>query len=50
VVANMVTAPHHDIVADFYKWLDGVVFKDETIIAAGEVRPRCCFGAYVTYK
>ena len=35
VMADVVSAPDHDIAADRNEWLNRVVLKDETVVAGG---------------
>ena len=47
-VADVITAPEHDITADLNKRLDGIVFENETVVATFKSGESCCFGTDVT--
>ena len=38
MVADVVSGPKHNVVADYHKWLDHVIFKDEAVFAENNVR------------
>src|SRR5688572_19298176 len=50
VMADVVAAPHDNVVADGDERLDCVVLEDEAVLAAGEVWPGRRLAADVTYQ
>jgi hypothetical protein len=42
MMTDMVTAPQRDIVTNMRKWLDRIVFKNETIASDGMLVEDCC--------
>src|ERR1041385_7405180 len=48
VMADVITAPQHNVVADRCEWLDRIVFEYETVVADHSSREHSCFGADVT--
>src|SRR5436189_3345462 len=50
VVADMISTPHHDVVAKLYKRLNGIVLEDKTIVAAFKVGKSRGLGANVADK
>ena len=50
VVPNVIAAPEDNIVADLSKWLNGVVFEDEAIVADRNSGKNSGFRADVAYK
>src|SRR5215216_2930295 len=47
MVSNMVTTPKNVVTANLYEWLNGIVFKNETIITYFYVPPNKGLATYV---
>src|SRR3989442_1401775 len=50
MVADVVPAPHDDVVADRDERLNRVVLEDETVVADGGVAPERASGAHVRHQ
>ena len=48
VMANMIPAPHDNIVPNLYEWLNSIVFKNKAMLAHFNVVPDKGAAAYVT--
>lgn len=48
MMTDVVSAPKHDVIANFDEWLDRIIFKDKAVFAHNRIRPYKCPATDVT--
>lgn len=48
MMADVVSAPKHDVIANFDEWLDRIIFKDKAVFAQNRIRPYKCPATDIT--